>query len=368
MAPTFDINSLASPVLSKIVKRLLIFIIIGLLGNIIFALWTCSQSLLHTAVQFNVWYLLAALVLTLLPWLLHAWRIIIWSDFVKKRISFKQSLKIVLGTELGAAISPSAIGGGPVKAAMLMQHNMSGGVATSITALGSVEDNVVIAVLVPVALTVSGSWQLPIVSQLAVQVLPIVMLIGAGLAGLLGAILLIHRFKEKIHFPQFVITLYESRWVGRIVGYIRSFWVEFKSVYLLIGTRGRRRLAASMLITSVQWICKYSVITVLLAGMDMPVQPAQLFALQWIVFSMTVFIPTPGGAAGAEAAFLLVHHHVVQANLLNVSMLFWRFYTFYLLLILGIVLLIILNMPRPTLPGPRRRPVVKPAALNPESL
>ncbi|MBN2007955.1 flippase-like domain-containing protein [candidate division KSB1 bacterium] len=367
MKPLIDLTAFSTRNISGIVRKLIIFVVIGLLGNIIFALWTSDRSLWNAGIHFNMWYILIALLLTLVPWLFHAWRMIIWTDFVGRRISFKSAIKIVLGTELGAAISPSTIGGGPVKAAMLMQQKLSSGVAASLTALGSIEDNIVMLVLVPLALTISGSWHMPGIQLFLNRIWPIIVWALVIVAILLAGLFIMYRYRPRLRLPAICYRFLDSPLMKRLHRFLKQFWHEFKSVYRLIGRRGRKRLAASLTITAVQWVCRYSVIAALIASMNGPVNIYQLFAMQWVVFSLTVFIPTPGAAAGAEAAYLFIYRGLIPEGLLNPSMLAWRFFTFYLLIIIGIILIIVLNLPRPTLPKSRLRPVIKPLSVPADS-
>jgi uncharacterized membrane protein YbhN (UPF0104 family) len=52
------------------------------------------------------------------------------------------------------------------------------------------------------------------------------------------------------------------------------------------------------------------------------------------------FIPTPGSGGGAEGGFLLIFNSIFKQGTINMSILFWRLYTFYLPIILGAFFLI----------------------------
>ncbi len=63
--------------------------------------------------------------------------------------------------------------------------------------------------------------------------------------------------------------------------------------------------------------------------------PAQAFLLL-----IMTFVPTPGSGLGAEGGFYLLFNSIFKKGTINMSILFWRIYTFYLPIIVGALFLI----------------------------
>ena len=63
--------------------------------------------------------------------------------------------------------------------------------------------------------------------------------------------------------------------------------------------------------------------------------PAQAFLLL-----IMTFIPTPGSGLGAEGGFYLLFNSIFKEGTINMSILFWRVYTFYLPILVGAFFLI----------------------------
>ena len=42
------------------------------------------------------------------------------------------------------------------------------------------------------------------------------------------------------------------------------------------------------------------------------------FLLQWVIFTVMVFVPTPGASGGAEAAFLLVYSALLPVRIIGI--------------------------------------------------
>ena len=63
-----------------------------------------------------------------------------WSRWLDYPISFKSAFAIVMANDIGAAITPTAVGGGPVKIGMLVNKGMPAPKATFMVLLSATED------------------------------------------------------------------------------------------------------------------------------------------------------------------------------------------------------------------------------------
>ncbi|MBN1464908.1 flippase-like domain-containing protein [candidate division KSB1 bacterium] len=144
----------------------LVIIVTGLIGNIILSLLTTDRSIFETPHHFKSAYLFIAACLALVPWITNTLRVLIWTRFLGYRISFAHLLRITIGTELGSALSPTAIGGGYVKAGMLMHKGLTVGKATSLLTLGSMENGLFFLLALPTAVYLAQCWDLPMIQQI----------------------------------------------------------------------------------------------------------------------------------------------------------------------------------------------------------
>ncbi len=339
MKDKFNLN-IHSLNFEKIFRRLIFIIPIGVIINVIFSYTASKQIFFPSLINFSIGYLGLAIVLAIIPWMTHALRLVIWSKFLDSNISFKRIFSIVLGNELGAAISPTAIGGAPVKVGMLIQHGMKPGNAVSLTTLGSIEDHLFTIFAVPIALSISQSWKLPVFQRIFLKFYnPTV-----GMVATAVFIFFVFRIQSKQHPLR--LQSKKQTWPGIVSQKVRIFWNDFKLIFELIYRRGKIRFLFSMVLTTIQWICRYSVISALLAGLGVSVDPVRFFVLQWLVFTLMAFVPTPGATAGAETAFYLIYKSFCPVEIIGLVTTGWRFLTFYFLLILGIILFVLLNLPK----------------------
>jgi len=340
--------------LDKLFRTTLIMIPIGVLGNIVFSFLTTDRDLLSSLPGLPRGYLVLAVVLGLVPWLTNSLRTLIWTRFLGHRLSLRDTFEMTLATDLGSAISPTAVGGGSVKGGMLVQRGVSPGSAASLTTFPIIEDAIFFGIAIPVALVVTASWDLPVFRVVADQFrhdAPVVLASAAGIAlftwlavrwvltGGLGD-------RTKTRGIQFV---------ARTRRKLRGTWQDARGVFRLIAVRGRWRFALSLTLTAVQWSCRYSVISALVAFLGYPVQPVLFWMLQWVVFTLMAFIPTPGAAGGAEAAFYLIYSALLPDQVIGLATAGWRFLTVYFQLGLASVLFFLLTTRRGGgLPQPAR--------------
>jgi uncharacterized protein (TIRG00374 family) len=313
----------------KLFRTALVIIPIGVLGNIVFSLLITDRQLLASLDEFPRQYLLLAIGLALVPWVTNTLRLMIWTHFLGFRLRFREAFQMTLATDLGSAVSPTAVGGGFFKWGMLVQRGISPGAAASLATFPTIEDGIFFAIAVPSAIVFTESWDLPVLRVIAGEFREnaIVMVLMAGsialatwlavrwmLTGGLGS-----RTQER-----------SIRFLARTRRRFRRTWIDARDVFHLIALRGKKWFALSFCITAVQWSARYSVISALVLFLGAPVQPVLFWLLQWVVFTLMAFIPTPGAAGGAEAAFFLIYSALLPERVIGLATAGWRFLTFYL--------------------------------------
>ncbi len=318
-----------------LLKRAVFLIPLGIAGNMLFLFFSSTKIALPAVSPSSFIALLFTALLALVPWFTDSLRLFIWGRFLGTRIAYPQFIRVVIGGELGAAVSPPVIGGSAVKTALMVRLGIPAGTALSLVLLAGIEDSIVFFILVPVALTVSSSWDLPFVqSGLSAMNNPAVW-VAAGIA---AAALMVLLFLGKFPSSGLIAcarTGGEPAGPPRFRDKLRRGWRDFALIFKLIAARGKTRLALTLSISAVQWICRYSVLTALVISLGLPAQPLVFFSLQVILFAAMNAVPTPGAAGGAEALFSLLYRPFLPADSITLVMVGWRFLTFYLPAILG---------------------------------
>lgn len=319
-----------------LLKRAVFLIPLGIAGNMLFLFFSSSDLSLPVLSGFSLLALLFTALLAIVPWFTESLRLFIWGRFLGAKISYPDLIRVVIGGELGAAVSPPVIGGSVVKTALLVRLGIPAGTAFSLTLLSGIQDSIVFLILVPIALTVSSSWDLPFV-QSGLSALNDPLIWAAG--GAIGAAVMIFLLMGKAQVKSQNTGTRADAGPGppRLRDKLRQGWRDFTLIFGLIAARGKTTLALTLIISTVQWICRYSVLTVLVMSLGLPVQPLVFFSLQVILFAAMNAVPTPGAAGGAETLFTLLYRPFIPAESITLVMVGWRFLTFYLPAILGAV-------------------------------
>lgn len=329
--------------LRRFFRLSLLLIPFGVAGNLVLSWAATDRSLLASLGEFPRGYLVLAVALGLIPWFTNALRIWIWTRFIGHPLPYRDAFRITLGGELGSSVLPTSTGGEVFRWGMMLQKGISPGAAASVVTLGHVEDTLFFLVALPLAAWLSSAWELPVLRSVAGELRENALLaLGVGLAVLfvlrvLARMLLLGSLGER-----------PRRWGLRSVAQMRrrfrKVWEDAKRVYALVIERGKAWFLLTTTLTAVQWICRYSVVTALAAFLGATVDPVLFFLLQWVVFTVMLFIPTPGAAGGAEAAFYLVYSALLPERMIGLMTAGWRLLTFYLQLALGALIFLLLNV------------------------
>lgn len=272
-----------------------------------------------------------AVVLGIAPWAFTAARAWMWARFFGTPITARNALRVGVGTELGSSISPKAIGGAPVKVGLLVDSGVRTGTAASMLMLDNLVDVVFFAGVAPAIAFATARWELPEVQEVLGRLFDRALATAPWIIGgvvVVATLLWIRRLR---------VGRDPAGNAGGLRGALSRVRDEFLSAYELVGKRGKFRFVIAVVLTTGLWGARCSVATAVLYGLGAAVDPVLFFLLQWVVFMMMVFVPTPGAALGAEASFGAVVDGFVVEGALGILTAGWRFFSFYLPLLLGLV-------------------------------
>lgn len=115
---------------------------------------------------------------------------------------------------------------------------------------------------------------------------------------------------------------------------------NFKQQFLYM--KSEKAMVAKMFITAVIQSLAYYSITYMVyrAFGNYGITFFQIIPVQAFLLLIMTFVPTPGSGLGAEGGFYLLFNSIFQVGTINMSILFWRLYTFYLPIIVGALFMI----------------------------
>mgnify|MGYP005855449455 CR=1 FL=1 len=310
------------------------------LANVAVLAWSLGWAGLADALAAPGLMLLAG-ALAFVPLFANALRLALWGRFLGLGLGFRGALKVLTGTMIANSLSPSAAGGVPIKVLFLIGEGLAPRRAATLISLQTAEDAALLGTLALVCAGVSGfqladflgdqPGLLARAEDTAMLVLAGALGGVAGLAGLGGAL---------------AAGLFGARLRARAAklwGRVHAFVVQLGGDWLAVVRSGKGVALLSLALGLVQWLARFSLAGLVLAAFGEPWHPALYWLLQYLVQAISSLVPTPGGAGGAEAAFLLLFASFVSPDVLAPAMSTWRLIFFYLPLAGAAVIFVVLE-------------------------
>ncbi|MEM8695410.1 MAG: lysylphosphatidylglycerol synthase transmembrane domain-containing protein [Pseudomonadota bacterium] len=295
------------------------------LGNIIFFLWAMDGQPISSIAE-RPWLLALAAGLAVVPWFTNVVRLAIWCRFLGVELHLKQNIRVILGTVIANSVTPTATGGTVIKWGFLCNEGVSADKAGTLVSTQIAEDTIVMLSLLAIALFFAFGFELPSTLReldwvgarastaqallfLVALILTLGILFGMARRGLFGS----------------RVAGIARRLGARTAELCRNVASDWKTV--LKG--GKSVVMTSMALSVVQWGARYSVATAIIGFAGGAMLPLLYWALQWLTFTFSTIVPTPGGIGGSEAAFLLLYAPFLSPDTLAQVMVIWRLMLFY---------------------------------------
>lgn len=330
--------------LSNLFRKLGIFIAIGICLHILFVLYTTDKELLSIVKTLHFGYVILIMVLMFIPWLGYALRIWFWSKFLDENISIVECLKIVVTAEVASALSPTAVGGAPVKAALLLNKGFKAKNVGFLLTYGIIEDILFYTIGFILAATFSEALVSKVLNFLYHFVANNIVTISIIIGFIVGYVLLkkYRKLPKFLKIGNYIPKVYYMRYY-KFRTRLTSSFSEIKSTFKFAIAHGKWRMVLSFSVLLLQWLAKFSVLLVLLYAFGIKFDIIQVYIRQWFIYITMLFIPTPGASGGAEASFLLIFGHSIPSKLSYIVVSMWRFFTYYYVLISALVIYLFIS-------------------------
>lgn len=315
----------------KLLRNVVIIVIISIIAYTILNLLLTDKEDLKQLSNFKIGYLFLAGVASLLPWLIHTLEMKLWTNYLNKTISFKEALRIAIATDLGSAVTPSAVGGIPVKIALLLRQGYTIPQTTFLTTILPVEDMISYIIIIIASLFIFSGEQSEVFQTIFQNFLQNWQLKLAILAALI--VLLFVIWKLLMRYNRFNKSGFKEK--------LTRTWFETKELVALTWISGKTYFLVGILLVLIRWITTYSILLLLALGLQIETSFTALFFLQWITSVSMLLMPTPGAAGGAELAFFYVFKGIIPQNFIGIMITGWRFFNYYFVMLCAAFILAI---------------------------
>ncbi|WP_342305500.1 flippase-like domain-containing protein [Methanolobus sp. ZRKC5] len=323
--------------MNKIKKWIIVSLLISVFSGIIVVLFTFDSGTIHALMGIKPEYILAAAVI-------HAMTYVIWGMRTRSlckalgyNVSHIKSFEIVTSATLAASITPSSLGGEPLRIHLLHGQKMPLGKATAVVLGERVLDGILILTLAPFSIYV-------IRGVLKDSVFDFMFIFAeAGLMFILFLIL----YAIWRPGPTKKVVYFFVHWLAPILGkktdaafdvFIKRVDSELDNFHGSISVllnEGRKGLAFGIFYTLAFWFVDFSMLYVILIGLNQHPDPILVFASQVITMIIILIPATPGGSGIAEFAGTTLFSLFVSSSVLGIAVIAWRAFTFYMNILVG---------------------------------
>jgi hypothetical protein len=314
-------------------KLLILSIGISVLAIIAVFAITVSEETLLSLSSIRPGYLFLAILFHFLAWLIWSLRIKVMSNAVGGKISFFDSIKIVVSSQFFACITPSKAGGEPVRIGLLNRNGLSVGDATAVVVGERILDALVLMTMAPISLFIFRDlmkhntvliFEFWVAAVLFFVLLVIVIYIAARPEKVKQFFRHPLVSKIRVKVPIFRDS---ERINAEIDNFHRGLWGFIRG--------GRKDLSFSLILTIPRWLLEFVIASFILLGLNADPMWMESIAAQ-VILMMIVMIPiTPGSSGIAELGIAPLYAGVLRKPMLGVFVLLWRFVTYYITLIVS---------------------------------
>lgn len=274
--------------------------------------------------------LLLGVVLTMIfiGWNLNAGRLRLMLGGIGQPMAHGRALATTMAAEFAFCATPGGSGGPLTYVFMLRRHGVPASGAAALYATDILMDMLFFATaLFFIALylliqpeQMQTGWQLSMLAGLLVSAIALAWAVAKHHRSVL-----LWSGKRIRKWPVSAAT---HRRVIRIL-------LRFRRGLHLILALPHRRLFAIYALCLGHWLMRYSILYVLVEGLDRHISWAYSFLIQMLALTAGQFTMLPGGGGGVELSFTALLAPVFDHATLGAVLLMWRFTTYYWYLIAG---------------------------------
>lgn len=318
-------------------KWLLVSLLISAVSIVLVMFYTIDPKTPELIHNIRPEFLLAAIFLHLSSYVFWGLRTRTMCKSLGFRVGFSRSVEIVTSSTFLASVTPSSIGGEPLRVHLLNQDNVPVGNATAVVLGERLLDGILILLSAPIALhlfrRVISSSGLDIVIMAGELFLILVFVM------VMYAVWHPHHTKGALYFILHRIAGFMGKGKGprfeRAVEKIDLVIEDFHGSMAFFVTKGRKGLLFGSFYTVLFWVVEFAMIPVILMGLNQPPSVMISFAAQVLLMILLVIPITPGSSGVAELGATSLFSVFVPAYMVGIVVVAWRVFTLYMNLIVG---------------------------------
>jgi len=325
----------------RLLRYVLQGVALGAVATALVLVFTTGDDTWEHLQDFSPAYLPLLFAMVFTAWACNGGRVWLMCRAMGHPLRYRQAIAVSLSSEFGIAATPAGVGGTVIRLTLLRQAGLPYVTSGSLLATDAAVDVVFFTLLAPFAIYLVLHHGL--LRALIHDPSEMHALVGLGVvaAGIAGAVLLLrsemfHRVVARVLGATAIgrrkrlparhrhLRTTVRRSLRRMGGSLAFLWRERKSALLL-----------NLGLASLQWCCRYMILPVILLSLNTPMNPLPLFLVQGVLFTLSLLVVAPGGGGSVEVLTALILPGFVNAGLIGVVVVVWRFFTYHLYLLGG---------------------------------
>ena len=294
------------------------------------------ENIINVLKSVNYKWVILGLLCLFLHWFCDGLNLNIALKKLYPKQKLTNSIRVALIGQLFNNITPFSTGGQPMQAYELSKtgKRVSDSLSAMMTKFIINQTALVVSTLVVMCfefgffINLMHDYLWIAIAGFSVNIFAIVIVFLAGIKkGIITAITTpIVKFLGRIH----ILRRPEEK-LEKLNKSIDNFAEQFKIM------KSEKKMILKMFVVSVVQSFAYYSITYMVykAFGNSGISFWQIIPAQAFLLLIMTFVPTPGSGLGAEGGFYMLFNSIFKEGTINMSILFWRIYTFYLPILVG---------------------------------
>lgn len=301
---------------------------------------TFNEDTIVAIQQLNPFYLLLAFIIHMAAMGFWAARILVMCRSLGYKVPFRHSFNMVCAGQLIAAITPSQIGGEPVRVHELYKADVPLADATAVVLIERLMEAVLMVLGVIFAMTlfslVYSNGELP-------EGLIIAAWLGTGFfTGLLILLVIIMRkpaFIKKVALKigGLFMKKMNAEKIEKITEQIVEGVDQFYNTFRFFAGKAKWGLLVGFALTFGLWACEYAVASIILMGLGYPPNVLLSIVFQLIIAVIMMVPLTPGASGIAELAYAGFYSMIIPSSVIGLFVVLQRMILYYSNIIIGLI-------------------------------
>lgn len=284
-------------------------------------------------------------------WLVLAFLMIIFREagyilrlriLTNRKISFRHSFQVIMLWEFASALTPSVVGGSAIAMYIIHKEGIKAGKATALVMITALFDELFYLLTVPFLFLLYSDIQVFSKTYLFLGYhLPMktIFFIGYGFMLFLLLFISFAIFISPKSIRRFLFFLFSLPFLKRWLLPVLRFGKDLHMTSIEVKSKPLGFWFSLFIVTSLSWSARFLFVNFLIAAFSPVNNHLEIYATQMIMWVIMLISPTPGAAGVAELLFQNFLSDFIPSGIAPILGLFWRFFSYYIYLIIGAIVL-----------------------------